>query len=239
MLNTKENFCGGKVSSFFEKWTELTSDKYLLDIVRGYNIEFVDLPSQNKLPKQLKFSELEHKQINEQITNFIDKGIVEKASDESGEFISNIFYRPKKDGTVRVILNLKELNNDVEYHHFKMETLKSALSLVKKNCFFGSIDLTDAYFSVNVNPLYRKYLRFIREGVKYQFTCLPNGLSSKIGHVNLAYIDDSLLIGDTYQKCLVNIADTCTLIDSLGFTIHQNKSVFVPSQIIIFLTPKI
>lgn len=61
------------------------------------------------------------------------------------------FFVQKKDSTVRVILNLKELNSDVEYHHVKMETLKSALFLVKNNCFFGSIDLTDAYFSVKVN----------------------------------------------------------------------------------------
>jgi len=38
LMNTKDNFCGGKISSFFDKWTKLTSDKYVLDIVRGYSI---------------------------------------------------------------------------------------------------------------------------------------------------------------------------------------------------------
>ena len=49
----------------------------------------------------------------------------------------------------------------------------------------------------------------------------------KIGHVNnVCYLGDSLLISDTYDNCSKNIEDTCNLLDSLGFTIHLNKSVF-------------
>ena len=39
-----------------------------------------------------------------------------------GDFISTISIRPKKDGTYRLILNLKNLNDHVEYHRFKMDT---------------------------------------------------------------------------------------------------------------------
>ena len=42
----------------------------------------------------------------------------------------------------------------------------------------ASLDLKDAYYTVGVNPSHRKYLRFIWKNVLYQFTCLPNGLSS-------------------------------------------------------------
>ncbi|CAG2191649.1 unnamed protein product [Mytilus edulis] len=56
-----------------------------------------------------------------------------------------------------------------------------------------------------------------------------------MGHVNVPYIDDSLLLGDTYHECLKNIEDTVTLLDGLGFTIHPEKSVFLPTQEIVFL----
>ena len=36
-----------------------------------------------------------------------------------------------------MILNLKELNKNVQYFHFKLETLKHPLTLVTPNCFFG------------------------------------------------------------------------------------------------------
>ena len=55
-----------------------------------------------------------------------------------------------KDGSFRLILNLKSLNKDMEYHHFKMETLQTAITLMHPQCWFASIDLKDAYLSVNV-----------------------------------------------------------------------------------------
>ena len=45
------------------------------------------------------------------------------------EFLSPIFVVPKKDGEYRIILNLKIFNENVDYHHFKMDTSESALKL--------------------------------------------------------------------------------------------------------------
>ena len=52
------------------------------------------------------------------------------------EVISPVFIVAKKDGEYRMILNLKELNQYIEYHPFKMDTFKSVLKLVKPGCFF-------------------------------------------------------------------------------------------------------
>ena len=54
-------------------------------------------------------------------------------------------------------------------------------------------------------------------------------------HLSSGYIDDSYLQGDGYQDCLANVVDTIKLFDSLGFIIHPEKSVFIPTQIITFL----
>ena len=58
---------------------------------------------------------------------------------------------------------------------------------------------------------------------------------TKLGHVNTAYIDDSCLLGQSYYSCKQNIRDTVMLIDSLGLTVHPEKSVFEPTQQIVFL----
>ncbi|XP_063411285.1 uncharacterized protein LOC134694218 [Mytilus trossulus] len=128
-----------------------------------------------------------------------------------------------------------------------MDSLGTAINLMNRNCYFGSIDLKDAFFSIPVRESDRKFLRFTWNGELYQFTCLAQGLSTcprvftkimkcvfselrKKGHCNSAYIDDSLLIGQSYEDCINNINDTVTLFDKLGLTIHPNKSVFVPTQ---------
>ena len=95
-------------------------------------------------------------------------------------------------------------------------------------------------------------LKFLYRGKLYQFTCLPNGLASaprvftkllkpvyaslrQKGHLNIGYIDDSYLQGDTVEDCQFNINDTTELFTRLGFLIHPEKSVLRPVQCLVFL----
>ena len=48
-------------------------------------------------------------------------------------------------------------------------------------------------------------------------------------------MDDSILFGETYLDCLNNIRDTIELPLSLGYTIHPDKYLLVPSTKITFL----
>ena len=45
--------------------------------------------------------------------------------------VSNIFFKYKNDGGIRLILNHRKLNEAVEYHHFKMETLNTVIALME------------------------------------------------------------------------------------------------------------
>ena len=113
---------------------------------------------------------------------YLTCGIIEEATHSSGEFVGQIFPVCRKSGGIRIILNLKPLNLDVSYQHFnqhfKMENLNCVPELMEKDCFMASIDLQDAYYSVNIYKQQRKFLRFIWYGQLYQFTCLPNCLTS-------------------------------------------------------------
>ena len=50
----------------------------------------------------------------------------------------------------------------------------------------------------------------------------------------LAFIDDTVLQGDTKQDCQSAVMATCQVLDSLGFTVHPVKSVLQPTQRIYF-----
>ena len=54
------------------------------------------------------------------------------------------FFTPKSNGSFRLILNLKKLNEHMPYVHFKMDTIHSILSLITSNCYMGKIDIKDA-----------------------------------------------------------------------------------------------
>lgn len=178
--------------------------------------------------------------------------VIEKVEHHPNEYISPIFVIPKRSGEYRMILNLKNLNESIQYHHFKMETFESALKLVKQNMFFASIDVRYGYYSVPIAEEDRIKLRFMHKGQVYQYRALPNGISQAprdytklmkpvfaslrmLGHSNSSFIDDALLLSDLYSDCERNITDTVHLMTSLGFMIHEKKSVLIPTKKITFL----
>ena len=167
------------------------------------------------------------------------------------EFVSPIFTTPKKDGSIRLILNLKQLNESVENYHFKMDNIHTVLKLISHNCWMASLDLKDAYYSVPIHADSQKFFKFSYKGNLFQFIAFPNGLSScprkftkllkpalaKLrlqGHI-IIYIDDLLLIGHSYNECIETLIETLMLLERLGFVIHPSKSVLIPVQEITFL----
>ena len=152
-----------------------------------------------------------------------------------------------------MILNLKPFNQPyVDKIHFKMESLKSAINVMMPNCFLAIVDLKEAFYSIKIREMDRKYFSFYWRGQKYQLTSLIMGLSSsprcftnilkpvyatlrRKGHISTAYIDDSCLQGRTKQQCAQNVSDTVHLLDNLVFTVHDKKSVLIPTKEITFV----
>ncbi len=247
-----KRFRAGQIASCIESWKEITSDKTVLSTVEGDSIEFPQkFPSQSSYPHN-SFSKEHAPLIENEIASLLEKHVIVPSYHEFEEFISPIFAVPKNEGKIRLILNLKKLNTFLEYAHFKMESIHSILQLVTPGSWMASIDLKDAYYSVPISKDSQKYLKFKYGTQLYQFTCYPNGLSfcprkfTKImkvplsalhskGHIVSGYIDDFFLLNDSYYGCMETINATVNLFDNLGFAIHPEKSVFSPTQKLVFL----
>ena len=139
----------------FCHWEAVTSDPFILNAIQHYNIEFEEThPLQACPPRNIVFSNSDKNVINDEITKLLTKGVIEHAHYTEDSYVSTVFDRPKKDGTHRMILNLKSLNTFVAYHHFKMDTFLTAIKLIRPGCFMASIDLKDAYYSI---PYYQHW----------------------------------------------------------------------------------
>lgn len=249
-------FKAGVLGQFVQNWKNITSDNVILNNIQGTKLEFINnkIPIQNVLPLpcHLKMSVKEQALIDTEIQKLLSKGVVEHSFYEKDQYLSTIFLTPKRDGSHRMIFNMKELNKFIVYKHFKMDNLESALKLVTPNSYLASIDLRDAYYSVPIFKGHRKFLKFQWKGKLFQYTCYAQGFSAaprlftkitkpiyaalrKLGHTNMGYIDDSLLQSQSYNDCLVNIKDTVYLFKKLGFFINETKSVFIPCQKLVFL----
>lgn len=243
---------GGRLNAHYHEWCDITSDPVILNAVRGYEIEFATLPVQNEPPMQYKCKSETFSSINKEVQNLLEKNVIESSVHEEGEFISNIFSRPKKNGGTRIILDLSELNKCLDYQHFKMDNIHTAIHLLTPNCYMASVDLRDAYYSVPVNSNHRKYLKFMWNNQLWQFKVLPNGLSTaprlftkllkpvfselrRKGHTVVGYLDDTIIIGDDEKKTKEAITATTSLFSKLGFIVHPEKSVLRPVKELQFL----
>ena len=140
-------FKAGQISLKQTEWLKITSDAEVICTVAGEKIEFTSLPQQNNY-KAKKFSEQEDTTIAQEVQQLLAKEVIVESPHEKGEFISLIFLRAKPDGSHRLILNLKKLNEKVVYQHFKMDSIWTAITLMKPNCYMALIDLKDAYYSL-------------------------------------------------------------------------------------------
>ena len=255
LLQIKFLFKAGGLRDCLHVWKTITSDPFILDAVTHCHIEFDWEPGicTSVTRPFCSFTEIEQTIIDNEVEKFLLKGIIRLSSHEDGQVISPIFTRPKKDGSHRVIFNLKKLNESVTYHHFKMDTLETAIRLMRPGCYMTSIDLKDAYYSIPIAEEHQKYLKFIWRDQLYAFTSLPMGLTSspriftkvlkpvfsylrsQFGHTCLGYIDDSFYLEDSYTECEEATLRAIQLFVSLGFKIHPEKSVIIPTQILEFL----
>ena len=167
-------------------------------------------------------------------------------------WISPIFTTTNKDGTSRLILNLKKLNLLITHIPFKMESIKDVIHMIKQGVWMASVDLHHAYYSVQVHSSHSPYFSFLWQDKYYHYLRLPNGYAqaplifTKLlrlpfgylrsqGHLSVVYMDDPYLQGDSHSSCQSNIANTVSLLQALGFTINREKSVLTPTQSLEFL----
>ena len=133
----------------------------VLLLIAGFcKIEFICEPFQVKKPNGIAFSVEENKLIDLDAQKMLQKRAIRRTLFNPRQFASNLFIIPKKSGDLRPVINLKPLNEFVQYHHFKMEGLNTLLDLLSDSEFFTTIDIKEAYFTIPIHLDHYKYLKF-------------------------------------------------------------------------------
>ena len=116
-----------------------------------------------------------------------------------------------------------------------------ALNYISPGDFMVFIDLKDTYFSVPIFHPNRKYLRFLWNFKRYEFSCLPIGYSLAprvftnifkpimayfrfLGfRVIIIFIDDLILIAYSYDECLQQLEVLKQTVCEFGFTVMSRN----------------
>lgn len=241
----------GRTALHVPAWEKITSNQWTLQAIKGYKLDFKDQPQQSHKPQTVETRQ-QSKLISEEVQKLLEKGAIQEVTEDEEGFYSRLFLVPKKDGQMRPVINLRPLNQFLVHNHFKMEGMHVVRDLLLKNDWMTRIDLKDAYFTIPINPIHWKYLRFKWLARTYQFTCLPFGLASAprvftkilrpvVGFLRskgircVIYLDDILLLEQDKSRLIEHTATTVLLLEALGFLVNYPKSALEPAQKLIFL----
>ena len=237
-----------RLPHFYAAWCKVTNNKFVLRIVRdGYKLQFSSPPVQySYTPRNFSSSSLPITEAK--VKELLFEGALKIVSPSEDQFLSHIFPVPKRTpGEFRIIFDLSELNLFIRKLTFRMDGFGSIMSLISRGDYFISIDLTDAYHAIAVHPLFFRFLTFIFMGVYYQYTCLPQGLTSspriftKVMKIVLTYLrsfaikiaawlDDFLLAACSAESVKSHADFTIQTFQDLGFVPNLAKSQLVPVQ---------
>ena len=198
------------------------------------------------------FHQSQRPELAEEVNNLLQKRAVEEIIPESPGFYSRIFLVPKKNGKLRLIIDLSTLNHYVLTQSFRMETQKKVRNSIHPKDWAFSLDLTDAYLHVLIHPMSRKYLCFTLNNKIFQFRALPFGLSTSpfvftqlmtaiASHLHnkaislFPYLDDWLSRNQNRRLLLQHRQFIIHLISALGLIINQDKSDLIPSEDFVFI----
>ena len=169
----------GMLFKFLDQWRSITSNRFVLNMVRGHHLQLRSHPPlfRNFQHFNVKVAAAHHPVIQKEVDELLAKGATEPSSG-GAHFYSSVFVVPRHTGGLCPILNLKHFNCFMHIPSFKMPTLKTIWQLIQQGYYAFSIDLQDAYLHVPIVKHYCRFLHFVWHNVPYQWRVLPFGLTT-------------------------------------------------------------
>jgi hypothetical protein len=126
----------------------------------------------------------------------------------------------KKDGTVRICLDARWINQQMVADCEAPRPLEDLFHSLQSIMFMSAIDLRSSYWQIPLSPESTQYTAFLFNGQSYTYQVLPFGLKTAVGSFNRAmdvifgpevreftlnYIDDVLIVLQTFKAHLVHL----------------------------------
>lgn len=185
--------------------------------------------------------------VSRAISDLLEAGAIVCTTDRP-KVVSPLNVVPKKNGKLRLILDLRYVNDHLAVPKFKYESLKSLEDIMLKTDYVFGCDLSNGYWQVHMHPSTYQYLGLEWQGKYYMFKCLPFGLASapwcfskimqefsgflrRKGIRLLNYLDDFLFLAGPDQATATGVRDAVLqAFNEAGLALNYEKSQLAPAR---------
>ena len=176
--------------------------------------------------------------VRDELKRMVNEGIITKV-EESTEWCAGMVVVPKPNGTVRICVDLVNLNKSVQREYFIMPAVEETLAKMAGAKVFSKLDANSGFWQIKLDPDTAKYTTFITPFGRYYFNRLPFGLSAAPEHFMLqmtkaleglegvvCQMDDILVFGKDHNEHDKRLEQVLQRLKQVGVTLNKKKCEF-------------
>lgn len=166
--------------------------------------------------------------------------------DSKSPWCSPVRLVRKKDGSVRVCIDYRKLNNVTIADAYPIPKIEEIFQRLGQARIFSSLDLCSGYYQVKMDVKSREYTAFSCEFGFYEYVVLPMGLTNAcatfqrlmntvlgdlIDKVCLVYLDDIIIFSNSKEEHLAHVKLVIDRLRKYNLKIKLSKCKFAQTRI--------
>ena len=172
--------------------------------------------------------------VREEVNDMIAAGVIEPSS---SPWTSPVVPVRKKDGTLRLCIDYRQLNSVTQDDKYQMPRVEEMVERLGKAKYISKLDLAKGYYQVPVEPDDQSKTAFLTPMGKFQFKRMPFGLKGAPSTFQRmmdtllapchqfagAYIDDITVHSNSWMEHLDHLREVLQLLREANLTAKPKK----------------
>ena len=178
------------------------------------------------------------KPVKEELERMEAPGVISKVQ-EPTEWCAGMVPVPKKNGTVRICVDLTHLNQCVQRERYPLRAVEQVLAQLTGAQLFSKLDANSGFWQIPLAPESSLLTTFITPFGRYCFHRLPFGITSAPEHFQrkmseilsgtegtVSMLDNVLIFGQNKEEHDANLTEALKRIEKAGLTLNKDKCQF-------------
>lgn len=193
--------------------------------------------------KPFRMTWQEEEALDAYLEELLDLDIIKPSN---GLWTSPCFFIPKKDGTLRLVIDYRRLNKMIKQDAYPLPHIDELLDAVGGATVFSTLDCTSGYHQLPLNPEHAERTGFVTKKGTFSFNVLPFGittgcsqyqrmmnsvLSKYVGDFILIFLDDILVYSKNMEDHKVHLSLLMEACQEVNLRLKRKKCRFGDSQV--------
>lgn len=164
----------------------------------------------------------------------------------SSPFASPILLVKKKDGSDRMCVDYRELNDNTIADRFPLPLISDQIARLHGGHFFTILDLASGFHQIPIEPESIERTGFVTMEGQYEYVTMPFGLKNApsvfqraliralgdlVNKYVVVYMDDVLIVACNIEEALERLQVVLEVLSKKGFSLNPKKCAFLKVKV--------